>query len=162
MIRGATVRATPRGTSQTDLAFEPRGAGRCLQRRERRERAVVALRERSRVLSPLCRTQAERHERFDGLERRRDALDHRRPDRARHVVAEIRHAGATEHDRFGAVIVDRAAAFGNDLLPSVVTTLKLGAMKLAMCIAASAMPTTGPRATSRAAYSPGSPKHAIT
>jgi len=46
--------------------------------------------------------------------------------------------------------------------PSVVTTLKRLPIMLARCIAASAMPTTGPRASSRAAFRPGSPKQAIT
>ena len=45
---------------------------------------------------------------------------------------------------------------------SVVTTLNEPPRKLAVCIAASAMPTTGPRASSRAAFRPGSPKQAIT
>ena len=45
---------------------------------------------------------------------------------------------------------------------SVVTTEKPVAMKLAACIAASAMPTTGPPAISRAASRPGSPKQAMT
>ena len=44
----------------------------------------------------------------------------------------------------------------------VVTTLKPRPRWLAVCMAASAMPITGPRATSRAASRPGSPKQAIT
>ena len=46
--------------------------------------------------------------------------------------------------------------------PSVVTTEKRAPTRLAMCMAASAMPTTGPRASSRAGFRPGSPKQAIT
>ncbi len=46
--------------------------------------------------------------------------------------------------------------------PSVVTTLKPRPRKLAVCMAASAMPTTGPLASSRAASRPGSPKQAMT
>jgi len=45
---------------------------------------------------------------------------------------------------------------------SVVTTLNPRPRKLAACMAASAMPTTGPAASSRAASNPGSPKQAIT
>ena len=48
------------------------------------------------------------------------------------------------------------------VLFSVVTTEKPVLMKLAACIAASAMPITGPVAISRAASSPGSPKQAMT
>src|SRR3954469_228770 len=46
--------------------------------------------------------------------------------------------------------------------PSVVTTEKPVASIEAACIAASAMPSTGPRASSRAASRPGSPKQAMT
>jgi hypothetical protein len=44
----------------------------------------------------------------------------------------------------------------------VVTTLKDAATRQAICIAASAIPITGARATSRAARNPGSPKQAMT
>jgi hypothetical protein len=44
----------------------------------------------------------------------------------------------------------------------VVTTLKPRPSSIAACIAASAMPTTGPAASSRAASRPGSPKQAMT
>src|SRR3954453_678200 len=46
--------------------------------------------------------------------------------------------------------------------PSVVTTEKPVASIEAACIAASARPSTGPRASSRAASRPGSPKQAMT
>ena len=45
---------------------------------------------------------------------------------------------------------------------SVVTTEKPVATMLAACIAASAIPSTGPVAISRAARRPGSPKQAMT
>ena len=45
---------------------------------------------------------------------------------------------------------------------SVVTTEKPVAMKVAACMAASAMPSTGASVISRAAIRPGSPKQAIT
>ena len=44
----------------------------------------------------------------------------------------------------------------------IVTMTKRCAISAAVCSAASVMPTTGPRATSRAAATPVSPKHAIT
>ena len=44
----------------------------------------------------------------------------------------------------------------------VVMTEKPVAMKVAACMAASAMPSTGPVAISRAGSRPGSPKQAMT
>ena len=44
----------------------------------------------------------------------------------------------------------------------VVTTVKLPAIRVARCMAASAMPITGPRAIERAASMPGSSKQATT